>query len=114
MRRYIFVLLATTKFFGKSFVFKNNVAGKGLPKHDPSGLGAGGPEFESRRPDHLNRLLLMPVEHAHRVDGLSDAGLQAFGRRHLRGEKQPGPEPNCAGALLHRQKGPNGPASWIH
>ena len=30
MRRYVFVLLVTTKFFGKSFVFKNNVAGKGL------------------------------------------------------------------------------------
>ena len=53
MRRYVFVLLVTTKFFGKSFVFKNNVAGKGLPKHDPSGLGAGGLEFKSRRPDQL-------------------------------------------------------------
>ena len=39
------------KILGRSFVFKNNVAGKGLPKHDPSGLGAGGPRFKSGRPD---------------------------------------------------------------
>src|SRR6516162_2088807 len=57
MRRYVFVLLVTTKFSGKSFVFKNNVAGKGLPKHDPSGLGAGGPRFKSGRPDQSFLLL---------------------------------------------------------
>jgi hypothetical protein len=36
---------------GKSFVFKNNVAKKGLLKDNPSGLGAGGPRFKSGRPD---------------------------------------------------------------
>ena len=35
----------------KSFVFKNIVAKEGLPRDAPAGLGAGGPEFKSRRPD---------------------------------------------------------------
>jgi len=39
MRRYIFVLLVTNKFSGKSFVFKNHVAKVGLPRDSPSGLG---------------------------------------------------------------------------
>jgi hypothetical protein len=51
MRSYIFVLLATAKFFRKSFAFKNNVAKEGLKKDNPAGLGAGGPRFKSGRPD---------------------------------------------------------------
>jgi hypothetical protein len=43
--------LAPPTFFGKSFLFESNVAKEGLPRDDPSGLGAGGPEFKSRRPD---------------------------------------------------------------
>jgi hypothetical protein len=58
MRSDILVLLPTTKFSSKSFVFKNNGAKEGLKKDNPSGLGAGGPEFKSRRPDHL--LLVRP------------------------------------------------------
>jgi hypothetical protein len=53
MRSHILALLPIIKFFAKSFVFKNDVARKGLPKRVPAGLGAGGPEFKSRRPDQL-------------------------------------------------------------
>jgi hypothetical protein len=38
---------ATTKYFPNSFLFKNEIE-----KEGPA-LGAGGPEFKSRRPDHL-------------------------------------------------------------
>ena len=51
MRSYIFVLLATAKFFRKSFAFKNNVAKEGLKKDNPAGLDAGGPRFKSGRAD---------------------------------------------------------------
>ena len=51
MRSHILALLDTTKSFAKSFVFKNNVARKELPKDVPTGLGAGGPRFKSGRPD---------------------------------------------------------------
>ena len=50
MRRHICVLLPTTKSVDKFFVFKNDVAKKELPRDNPSGLGAGGSEFKSRRP----------------------------------------------------------------
>jgi hypothetical protein len=43
--------------FAKSFVFKNIVAKEGLPKHNPSGLGAGGPRFKSGRPDQIFKIL---------------------------------------------------------
>jgi len=42
---------ATTKYFSNSFVLKNNIEKEGLPGGSPAGLGAGGPEFKSRRPD---------------------------------------------------------------
>jgi hypothetical protein len=42
---------ATTKYFSNSFVFKNKIEKEGLPSDSPAGLGAGGPEFKSRRPD---------------------------------------------------------------
>ena len=42
---------ATTKYFSNSFVLKNNIEKEGLPGGGPAGLGAGGPEFKSRRPD---------------------------------------------------------------
>jgi hypothetical protein len=51
MRSRISALHPTTKFFAKSFVFRNNVAKEGLRKDNPSGLGAGGPRFKSGRPD---------------------------------------------------------------
>ena len=52
MRTHTLVFFATAKFLGKSFVFKGNVTKEGLPRDNPSGLGAGGLEFKSRRPDH--------------------------------------------------------------
>ena len=51
MRSHIFVHRATTKYFSNSFVFKNEIEKEGLPRDITPALGAGGPEFESRRPD---------------------------------------------------------------
>jgi hypothetical protein len=51
MRSHISVHRATTKYFSNSFVFKNKIEKEGLREHGPAGLGAGGPEFKSRRPD---------------------------------------------------------------
>jgi hypothetical protein len=53
MRSHISVHPATTKYFSNSFIFKNKIEKEGLPRDSPAGLGAGGPEFKSRRPDHL-------------------------------------------------------------
>ena len=58
MRSHIFVHRATTKYFSNSFVFKTEIEKEGLPGDITPALGAGGPEFESRRPDHL----LIPKE----------------------------------------------------
>ena len=43
---------ATTKFCDNPFVFKNAIEKEGLPRDSTPDLGAGGPEFKSRRPDH--------------------------------------------------------------
>ena len=51
MRSHISVHRATTKYFSNSFVFKTEIEKEGLPRGSTSGLGAGGPEFKSRRPD---------------------------------------------------------------
>ena len=51
MRSHISVHRATTKYFSNSFVFKNGIEKEGLPRDSTPALGAGGPEFESRRPD---------------------------------------------------------------
>jgi hypothetical protein len=51
MRSHISVHRATTKYFSNSFICKNKIEKEGLPKDSPAGLGAGGPEFKSRRPD---------------------------------------------------------------
>jgi hypothetical protein len=55
LRSHIVAPRSTTKLFAKSFVFKTNGAKEGLRKDNPSGLGAGGPEFKSRRPDHFQQ-----------------------------------------------------------
>ena len=52
MRSHISVHGATTKFCDNPFVFKNAIEKEGLPRDSAPDLGAGGPEFESRRPDH--------------------------------------------------------------
>ena len=44
---------STTKCFSNSFVFKNEIEKEGLPRDITPALGAGGPEFKSRRPDQF-------------------------------------------------------------
>jgi len=51
MRSHISVHRATTKYFSNSFIFKNEIEKEGLPRDITPALGAGGPEFKSRRPD---------------------------------------------------------------
>jgi hypothetical protein len=51
MRSHISVQRDTTKCFSNSCVFKNKIEKEGLPRDSPAGLGAGGPRFESGRPD---------------------------------------------------------------
>jgi hypothetical protein len=53
MRSHISLHHATTKYFSNLFVFKNKIEKEGLPSDSPAGLGAGGLEFKSPRPDHL-------------------------------------------------------------
>ena len=53
MRSHIPAHRATTKYFSNSFIFRNKIEKEGLPRDSPAGLGAGGPEFKSRRPDHF-------------------------------------------------------------
>jgi hypothetical protein len=45
--------LATTISVAKPFIFKIKIEREGLARDSPAGLGAGGPEFESRRPDQV-------------------------------------------------------------
>lgn len=56
MASHIFVLRPTTKFFAKSFVFRNTGAKEGLKKDNLPGLGAGGAEFKIRRSDQTSRV----------------------------------------------------------
>jgi hypothetical protein len=51
MRSHISVHRATTKYFSNSFVFKIKIEKEGLPRDRTPDLGAGGPRFESGRPD---------------------------------------------------------------
>jgi hypothetical protein len=51
MRNHISVYRATTKYFSNSFVFKSEIEKEGPPRDRMPDLGAGGPEFKSRRPD---------------------------------------------------------------
>jgi hypothetical protein len=44
---------ATTKYFSNSFVFKTKLEKEGLLGDSPAGLGAGGLEFKSPRPDQI-------------------------------------------------------------
>jgi hypothetical protein len=51
MRSHNSVQRATTKYFSNSFVLKIKIEKEGLPRDRTPDLGAGGPEFKSRRPD---------------------------------------------------------------
>ena len=59
MRSHVSVHRATTKYFPNSFVFKNAIEKEGLPRAAPAALGAGGPEFKSRRPGQF--IFLFPI-----------------------------------------------------
>ena len=52
MLSHISVHRATIKYFYNSFIFKTEIEKKGLPRDITPALGAGGPRFESGRPDH--------------------------------------------------------------
>ncbi len=54
MRSHILLHRATTKYFSNSFVFKTKIEKEGLPRGSPAGLGAGGLELKSPRPDQFN------------------------------------------------------------
>jgi hypothetical protein len=56
--RYIVPL---PNIFPNSFFLKNEIEKEGLPRSSPPGLGAGGPEFKSRSPDHLLFYFQLPV-----------------------------------------------------
>jgi hypothetical protein len=53
MRSHIFIHHATTISSAKPFIFKIKIEKEGLPRDSTPGLGAGDPEFKSRRPDHF-------------------------------------------------------------
>src|SRR6267143_3883707 len=53
MRSYIPVHRGTISSFSNSFVFKNEIEKKGLPRDITPALGAGGPRFQFGRPDHF-------------------------------------------------------------
>jgi hypothetical protein len=57
MRSHISVRRATTKYFSNSFVFKTEIEEEGLPGDITPALGAGGPRFESGRPDQTFQTL---------------------------------------------------------
>jgi hypothetical protein len=42
---------ATTKYFSNWFIFKTEIEKEALPRDRTPDLGAGGPRFESGRPD---------------------------------------------------------------
>ena len=51
MPSHMFIHLATTISVAKPFIFKIKIEREGLARDSSAGLGAGGPEFESRRAD---------------------------------------------------------------
>ena len=63
MRSHISAHRATTKYFSNSFVFEPKIEKEGLPGDSTPDLGAGGPEFKSRRPDqNISRVFLSLLE----------------------------------------------------
>jgi hypothetical protein len=56
MPSHIVVHRATTNASAKSVSFRSKSEKEGLPKGSTPGLGAGGPEFKSRRPDQATSI----------------------------------------------------------
>jgi hypothetical protein len=92
MRSHISVHGATTKYFSNSFIFKNEIEKEGLPRDSPAGLGAGGPEFKSRRPGqfmffvfhHLEMLVFLLAFRLQVTPTLVEHGAVFFLDRHYR------------------------------
>ncbi len=57
IRSHTILHRATTKFFDNPFAFKNEIEKEGRPRGSTPGLGAGGPEFKSRRPDQTFQIV---------------------------------------------------------
>ncbi len=57
MRSYMAIHRATIKYFSNSFIFKTEIEKEGLPGDITPALGAGGPEFKSRRPDQTFQIV---------------------------------------------------------
>jgi hypothetical protein len=78
MRSHISAHRATTKYLSNSFVFKNEIEKEGLPRDSTPDLGAGGPEFKSRRPDqkYLACFLLLIESAVHLKPHLWNSGRQ--------------------------------------
>ena len=78
MRSHISVHRDTTKYFSNSFIFKTKIEKEGLPRDSTPGLGAGGPEFKSRRPDqkYLACFLLLIESAVHLKPRLWNSGRQ--------------------------------------
>jgi hypothetical protein len=78
MQKHISVHHATAKYFSNSFVFKTKIEKEGLLGDSPAALGAGGPEFKSRRPDqkYLECILLLIESAVHLKPHLWNSGRQ--------------------------------------
>ena len=57
MRGHVPAHSATTKYFSNPLIFKTKIEEEGLPRDSTPDLGAGGPEFKSRRPDQTFQIL---------------------------------------------------------
>src|SRR6266481_1390984 len=73
MRSHISVHGPTTKYFSNSFVFKTEIEKEGLPGDITPALGAGGPEFKSRRPDHFMFCFFYHLASSQRVAVCTDS-----------------------------------------
>src|SRR5467141_2343333 len=69
-------------YFPNSFIFKNKIEKEGLPRDSPAGLGAGGPEFKSRRPDqNISRVFFRLMRLLSLKTPLWNSGRQEFSIR---------------------------------
>ena len=78
MRSHISAHRVTIKYFSNSFIFKTEIEKEGLPGDIAPALGAGGPEFKSRRPDqkYLACFLLLIESAVHLKPRLWNSGRQ--------------------------------------
>ena len=57
MQSHMRLHLASIKFLANHFVFNSCIEEEGLPRDMAPALGAGGPEFKSRRPDQTFQIV---------------------------------------------------------